>query len=105
MNLFDYIEKNESCRKKYRYYRDLGYAEKAAAVFSVLTYGERALVYFFQQMNTDRRKTISALYDWLQNQGICTTLEWNQGNHFKDADIRTARAIAWAIKQSLGLLG
>ena len=41
---------------------------------------------------------------WLKEQGICTTLEWNQGNHFKDADIRTARAFAWAVNQSLSLL-
>ena len=32
----------------------------------------------------------------LMNNGIHTILEWNQGNHFKDADIRTAKAFAWA---------
>lgn len=34
----------------------------------------------------------------LLGQGISTTLEWNRGNHFKDADIRTAKAFAWAMK-------
>lgn len=34
----------------------------------------------------------------LKEQGINTTLEWNPGNHFKDADIRTAKAFAWAIE-------
>ena len=31
----------------------------------------------------------------LQKQGIRTVLEWNPGNHFRDADIRTAKAFAW----------
>ena len=32
----------------------------------------------------------------LEEQGIDTTLVWNPGNHFKDADIRTAKAFLWA---------
>ena len=42
---------------------------------------------------------IREAYGLLKEKGINTTLEWNQGKHFKDADIRTARAFAWAIKQ------
>ncbi|MBR5110931.1 MAG: esterase [Clostridia bacterium] len=41
---------------------------------------------------------IREAHDLLQVQGINTILEWNQGNHFKDADIRTAKAFAWLIK-------
>lgn len=33
----------------------------------------------------------------LQKKGITTVLEWNQGNHFKDSDIRTAKAFAWVL--------
>lgn len=33
----------------------------------------------------------------LQEKGITTVLEWNQGNHFKDSDIRTAKAFAWVL--------
>lgn len=36
----------------------------------------------------------------LKRQGANTVLEWNQGNHFKDADIRTAKAFAWVMKQN-----
>lgn len=32
----------------------------------------------------------------LTAQGIENTLEWNPGNHFKDADLRTAKAFLWA---------
>lgn len=32
-----------------------------------------------------------------QTTGVQSTLEWNQGNHFKDADIRTAKAFAWLL--------
>ena len=34
--------------------------------------------------------------DILKEKGIKTILEWNQGNHFKDAGLRTAKAFAWA---------
>ena len=42
---------------------------------------------------------IREAYNLLREQGINATLEWNQGNHFKDADIRTAKAFAWVIKE------
>ena len=35
----------------------------------------------------------------LKERGIHTILEWNQGNHFRDADIRTAKAFAWTIQE------
>lgn len=31
--------------------------------------------------------------------GIPCILEWNQGNHFKDPDIRTGKAFAWVLKE------
>ena len=33
--------------------------------------------------------------------GIETTLEWNPGNHFVDADKRTAKAFLWAMKHKV----
>ena len=35
----------------------------------------------------------------LKRKGIDTVLEWNEGNHFKDSDLRTAKAFAWVMKQ------
>ena len=35
----------------------------------------------------------------LTAQGIDCALEWNEGNHFKDADVRTAKAFAWVMKR------
>ena len=32
--------------------------------------------------------------------GTSCTLEWNPGNHFREPDIRTAKAFAWALNQS-----
>lgn len=34
----------------------------------------------------------------LKAQGVNTILEWNQGNHFKDPEIRTAKAFTWVLK-------
>ena len=42
---------------------------------------------------------IREAHELLKEQGINTILEWNQGNHFKDADIRTARGFAWVMKE------
>ena len=35
----------------------------------------------------------------LEGEGIDCILEWNKGNHFKDADLRTAKAFAWLISK------
>ena len=37
-------------------------------------------------------------YSLLREQKTDCVIEWNEGNHFKDADIRTAKAFAWVIK-------
>ena len=34
---------------------------------------------------------------WLKEQGLNCTLEWNTGGHFKEPEIRTARAFAWLL--------
>ena len=36
----------------------------------------------------------------LKARGIRTLLEWNPGNHFRDADIRTAKAFAWVLNHT-----
>ena len=41
---------------------------------------------------------IREAYSLLSECGVKCTLEWNEGNHFKDADIRTAKAFSWVIK-------
>ena len=47
---------------------------------------------------------IREAHDLLKEEGIDTILEFNPGNHFKDADIRTARAFAWVMERSGGRL-
>lgn len=43
---------------------------------------------------------IRALRSRLAECGADCTLEWNSGGHFKDADLRTARAFQWVIEES-----
>lgn len=40
---------------------------------------------------------ISEYADILSAQGVENTLEWNPGNHFRDADLRTAKAFRWCM--------
>ena len=40
---------------------------------------------------------IRAGHETLREQGVTCTLEWNQGNHFKNPDLRTAKAFAWLL--------
>ena len=40
-------------------------------------------------------------YVILQNAGCDCILEWNRGNHFKEPDLRTAKAFAWLLKNQL----
>ena len=42
---------------------------------------------------------IREAYALLKDCGVDCTLEWNEGNHFKDADLRTARAFAWVMNK------
>ena len=37
-------------------------------------------------------------YAWLKEHGIYCTLEWNKGGHFKEPELRTARAFARLLK-------
>lgn len=41
---------------------------------------------------------IREAYAHLQETGTECVLEWNKGNHFKDSDLRTAKAFAWLLK-------
>ena len=41
---------------------------------------------------------IRALHTALTRRGTACTLEWNAGGHFKDVDLRTARAFAWVME-------
>ncbi len=34
---------------------------------------------------------------FLKELGVCCTLEWNEGNHFRDADLRTAKGFSWLL--------
>ena len=45
----------------------------------------------------NRIRTAEAL---LQAHGIDCILEWNKGNHFRDADRRTAKAFSWVLRQA-----
>ena len=40
---------------------------------------------------------IRELHEYFRQQGIPCCLEWNEGNHFKDPDLRTAKGFAWLL--------
>ena len=42
-----------------------------------------------------------AAYAMLQARDMDCMLEWNEGNHFKDADLRTAKAFAWVMERQI----
>ena len=41
---------------------------------------------------------IRALHTALTRRSTACTLEWNEGGHFKDTDLRTARALVWTME-------
>ena len=45
---------------------------------------------------------IRALHSRLTARSTDCTLEWNSGGHFKDADLRTAKAFRWAMEEHTG---
>ena len=44
--------------------------------------------------------SIRTLHSQLIARGADCTFEWNSGGHFKDADLRTARAFRWVMEES-----
>ncbi len=42
---------------------------------------------------------IREMHALLEERGVNCVLEWNKGNHFKNADLRTARAFAWIMNE------
>ncbi len=42
---------------------------------------------------------IREAYVLLKERGVSCTLEWNEGNHFQDADLRTAKAFASVVNR------
>lgn len=42
---------------------------------------------------------IRSSYDYLKDSGVDCVLEWNKGNHFKNPDMRTAKAFAWLMNR------
>ena len=43
---------------------------------------------------------IRTLHSRLAEHSTDCTLEWNSGGHFKEADLRTARAFQWVMEES-----
>lgn len=39
-------------------------------------------------------------YELLRVRGVRCTLEWNSGGHFKEPDLRTAKAFAWVLENA-----
>ena len=75
----DYMEEREI--QSHSVYLSLGDKESKARNPVMATVGER----------------IQKVHSVLTQRGVTCTLEWNEGNHFKDADLRTAKGFAWLL--------
>ena len=80
-DFLEYIEKNDFVRKPDTVYFSLG--DKEARTRNNL-------------LSTVEVKT-NEIYRHYKDNGIDTVFELNPGNHFKDADIRLAKGIAWIL--------
>ncbi len=80
-NFVEYTNKKDFCKEPRRVYFSLG--DKEAKTRN-------------QLLCTVENKT-TEIYESFKNKGIETVFELNPGNHFKDADIRLAKGIAWVL--------
>ncbi len=81
-DFLEYMKNNEI--KTDTVYLSLGDREEKARNPVMATVGDR----------------IRSAYELLKERDVNCVLEWNNGNHFKDAEIRTAKAFAWILKKS-----
>lgn len=44
---------------------------------------------------------IRQIYDLMKTENTNSTLEWNEGGHFKETNIRTAKAFAWVLNSAV----
>ena len=79
----EYMKKNEI--KTDTVYLSLGDREEKARNPIMATVGDR----------------VREAHVLLKERGVNCVLEWNEGNHFKDADIRTARAFSWTLNNRI----
>ena len=77
----DYMKEREL--KSPNVYLSLGDKEEKARNPVMATVGDR----------------IRAACSLLTEQNVNCVLEWNEGNHFRDADLRTAKAFLWTMRQ------
>ena len=75
----DYMKSNEI--QSWKVYLSLGDREEKTRNPVLATVGDR----------------VREAYKHLTGKGVSCILEWNQGNHFKDPDIRTAKAFSWLL--------
>ncbi len=80
----EYMEKNEI--KTDTVYLSLGDREEKTRNPVMATVGER----------------IREAHALLKDRGLNCILEWNEGNHFRDPDLRTAKAFAWVLSSRSG---
>ncbi len=78
----EFTKKNDFCRKPDKVYFSLG--DKESKTKNPL-------------LSTVKDRT-TEIYESYKEQGIDTVFEMNPGNHFKDADMRLAKGIAWVLK-------
>ena len=63
MNIKEYIEKDQSIKEKYDYYKSLGYGEKASSILSIFTYGRRQDCLFFASF--EGKNILDKVYDFI----------------------------------------
>ena len=80
----DYVKRNEI--KCPRIYLSLGDKEENTKNPVTATVGDR----------------VREIHAWLEAHGMDCKLEWNPGNHFRNADLRTARAFSWLLERGAG---
>ncbi len=81
-------------------FEDFCKANKTHAKAVYLSLGDKEEKTRNQQMATVGTK-IRTLYETYRADGVNCTLQWNMGNHFAEPDLRTAKAFAWALNQTL----
>ncbi len=66
MDIIKTVRNRKAYRARYDFYRSLGYGEQAAAVLSVLTYGNRETAFLVKKLGEE--DFVSRAYQWFQKQ-------------------------------------
>lgn len=103
MNIENLVNENAATKKKYAYFKSLGYGEKAAQLLAILRYGDHDMCAFLKDFDEEAR--LDKLYAWLLERPEKDPMQAFRNEMYKVAPEIREEAMRGAAPAGFGALG